>query len=411
MSLLFFNAAPITALTPIWNAVSTAEVSAAVLTSAVGGLRQSLGASLSLLSESERQPLQTALQRLDEEAVRCSDATGRILRNDLQPTLESLVRAWPARFLPDISLNFFNCGVLLGEGGMSRIYRGKDLRTGKDVAIKVAHIPADMEKPPSLEEVNASLRQEYEFLGSLRPGTGPRVLQFGTLDGQVCMVVEFLEGRDLFSQWDEIRHGLRTDGDLDRFIGLSRQLVEQTSALHQQGVVHCDIKPENAKYHNGRIRIFDFGIATRNGQEHPAGVCGTPDYMPPESFRDARVGFGRDVFALGATMYMLLAGQNPFEGDSWIETRNNILNPHFDLMPPSEILLGGERSDLRETLSPAALARLRTLDGIILRALNRDQNIRFKNATEMLAEFRRLLARPITPFASLAALGARRRAS
>jgi eukaryotic-like serine/threonine-protein kinase len=388
----------------------TDHVDVATFSAAIGTVRENLRAPLSLLRESEIQPLRSGLQSL-ERVIQSSGSSGSVPRIHLKPSLESIISAFPPRLLPDISVDFFDTGKVLGRGGCSRIHKGKDLRTGKDVAIKIVEIPTDVDPPPTQEALDHSLREEYDLLARLKPGTAPAVLRFGTLNGQTCMVIEFLEGEDLSHQGAQLLHNINGDRDVNRLIDISLQAVEQVAALHAQGLVHCDVKAENFKYHNGRLRIFDFGIATPHGREHGTGINGTPAYMPPEAWRSPVNLYGRDVFALGSMHYWMWTGAVPFEADtSWEDTRAMIMDVDLKPDPPSQVLFDPRhRPDLLKKLSPSTLARLEALDAIILRALDKDPGRRFQNASEMRAEFRKIAPRPLTPFANLMAMGVRRK--
>jgi serine/threonine-protein kinase len=169
-------------------------------------------------------------------------------------------------------------------------------------------------------------------------------------------------------------------------------VVGELADLHEQGIVHCDVKPENFKYteltrtRSRCARVFDLGIACREGERHPF-IMGTPDYMSPESWNPQNAnGFGRDVFALGVTLYWLLTGKLPFEGETPEATARNAMTVTPE--PPSEVLLR-ERPDLIDAFSMNDIGKLEMLDQIIMRALNRDEGVRFYDAGEMLAELER----------------------
>lgn len=209
------------------------------------------------------------------------------------------------------------------------------------------------------------------------------------MQGKACMVMQLLQGKDLFSARDEFHHGLENDADLARLIGTCTEVVRSVAALHAQGIVHCDVKPENFMYRDGRVQAFDFGIAMRN-RETRAMIVGTPDYMSPESFLPGLPAtFQRDVFALGATMYWMLTGHTPYESGSIQETVKKLIDPNFAPEPPSAVLLRN-RPDLAERLSPDLL---QALDAIVMQAISREESARYPTGAFMLVELRRLANR------------------
>ncbi|HEX5036723.1 MAG TPA: serine/threonine-protein kinase [bacterium] len=410
MSLALFNPTTIPALSGLWNLTQQAQVSLTALQPAVSALRQSLEEPGILgMNGRERERVQGALAALERTAA-ANALNGLVPRLLLQPMLESVSRAWPVRLNyqgggeDDIG-NEYCIGQEVGSGGCSRVFHGYSLENGVTVAIKLADVAEDSGIPESL--VTALLRREYEILASLPEGVGPRVLRFGTMQGKACLVMEYLDGQDLHDSLGTLQHDLRTGQALQRLLGIGFQAVQSVSGIHARGFVHRDIKPENFRIRTVRVfgrelRTFDFGIARRTG-EVDESIMGTPEYMPPESFRDGDPADPRrDVFALGATLYWLMTGQTPFHADSNEEVVANIMNPNFRFEVPSTVLLR-DHPDLKGKVPYSWLA---LLDSVIQKALSRDPSQRYRDAGEMLKPLQMLMSHRLPDAVSLPAVGA-----
>lgn len=393
MTLSLFNSAPIPALSNLWNLTQQAQVSLTVLTPVVTALRQRLEEPGALgMSNVERERVQTALANLEQHVTTNAGSSGLVPRILLQPMLESVSRALPIRLNyqggdeNDIGTQYC-IGQEVGAGGCSRVFHGYSLETGETVAIKLVDVPEGQDETYFVE----ALRREYEILSSLPEGAGPRALRFGTMQGKVCLVMEYLDGEDLFEALESLHHDMNTPEAVQRVLGIGLQAVQSIAAIHQRGIVHRDIKPENFRVRTVRvsgreIRAFDFGIARRTG-ENDGMVAGTPDYMPPESFLAAPADSRQDVFALGATLYWLITGETPYHADSMQGIIANLGNPNFRVEAPSTVLLQN-RPDLRDKM-PASWLGL--LDTVILKALDRDPSRRHRDAGEMMMPLRSLV--------------------
>lgn len=386
MNPLFLNsAAAIPGLTSLLRTVEAPQVSLAALQPVISELRSNLGAPGALgMDLTEQAHVRSAFARLDQEVSRYAGTSGTISRTILQPSVEALVNSLPARFhgrgaQPVEISQDYQYVEPLAEGGCSKTFIAYDHHSGGMVTIKVAE---GTEGVSTQAFMDCLLRQEFGFLQGLEDGTGPRPLRLGQWQGKLCMVMEHLPGMDLGDLRHDLIHRLKSDTGVQEVLEIGRNAVGQVAALHRQEVVHCDVKMENFMCFGGRVRIFDFGLGLFRGERHNY-VSGSPEYMPPESWKDGSpAGFGRDVFALGVLLYELLAGRGPFQAGSPSETRELIRNPlfHMQLEPPSQALL--RRPDLN--LSPASVSLLSELDSIIMRALNFDEELRFADAGEML---------------------------
>ena len=231
----------------------------------------------------------------------------------------------------------FEIGELLGAGGMGEVYRARDTRLGRDVAIKIVH-PSFTRDPVR----RARFEREARLLASLNhPG-------IATLHGVedrpngLVLVMELVEGQTLA---DRIAFGpLRIDEALD----IAGQVAEGLEAAHKRGVVHRDLKPSNiAIRSDGMVKLLDFGLAKAigTGDAGEAGPTvtvtvdgigpGTPAYMSPEQTRGLDVDTRTDVWAFGCVLYEMLTGRRAFTGDRMSDVIAKVLErePDFAQLP------------------------------------------------------------------------------
>ena len=219
---------------------------------------------------------------------------------------------------------------LLGSGGMGEVYRARDSRLGRDVAIKVL--------PPFLSADSDRLRrfeQEARATAALNHPNILVVFQMGTYEGAPYLVSELLEGETLREQVKRGRLSVR------KAIDYGVQIARGLAAAHEKGIVHRDLKPENLFVSkDGRLKILDFGLAKltqpQSGSEHSAltltggteagMVMGTIGYMSPEQVRGQTADHRADIFAFGAILYEMLAGKRAFQKPTSAETMTAILN-------------------------------------------------------------------------------------
>ncbi len=218
----------------------------------------------------------------------------------------------------------------LGAGGMGEVYRARDTRLGRDVAIKV--LPDSLRADP---DAYARFEREARAVAALSHPNILAIHDFGEHEGTAYAVVELLEGETL--------RAALGPGPLPqrKAIDYARQTARGLGAAHDGGVVHRDLKPENLFVtRDGRIKILDFGLA-RTGGEHagevadeapththltgPGTVLGTINYMSPEQTRGEPAGPSSDIFSLGSVLYEMLTGQRPFERETAPETMTAIL--------------------------------------------------------------------------------------
>ena len=233
---------------------------------------------------------------------------------------------------PGARLGPYEVLSLLGAGGMGEVYRARDARLARDVAIKV--LPEDSTADP---ERLQRFEQEAKAVGALNHPNLVAVFDTGQHEGAPFVVFELLEGETLRARL--AGKAFPPPKALDYAIQIARGLA----AAHEKGIVHRDLKPDNLFLtRDGRIKILDFGLAKLRpsldpgviGVETPtesvlsdAGkVLGTVGYMSPEQVRRSPVDHRSDIFSFGSVLYEMLAGKRAFVGGSEAETMAAILN-------------------------------------------------------------------------------------
>ena len=225
--------------------------------------------------------------------------------------------------------------ALLGAGGMGEVYRAKDPRIGREVAVKIL--------PHAFAADEDRLRrflQESRTVGGLNHPNLVTLFDVGELDGVPFLVMELLEGETL-------RQKL-TGKPLPpkRAVEIARAVAEGLSAAHVRGIVHRDLKPDNIFIaRDGRVKVLDFGLAklmehyanseseTRAVLSEPGTVLGTSGYMSPEQVQGGSVDARSDLFSLGLVTLEMLLGVNPYSRKGHIESMHAILKdepPAFD---------------------------------------------------------------------------------
>ena len=262
----------------------------------------------------------------------------------------------------------------LGAGGMGEVYRARDTRLGREVAVKVlpAAFSADAERLRRFE-------QEARAASALNHPNILAIYDIGTHDGAPFLVTELLEGETL-------RERLRS-GPLAvrKALDLAIQAAHGISAAHEKGIIHRDLKPANIFLTNdGRVKILDFGLAKLTQRDTPVSdtqsqtrtadpttqteagvVLGTVGYMSPEQVRGKPADARSDIFALGTILYEMLSGQRAFEKDSSADTMAAILKED----PPE---LSGEGKKI-----PPAVER------VVRHCLEKNPAERFQSARDL----------------------------
>jgi serine/threonine protein kinase len=221
----------------------------------------------------------------------------------------------------------------IAEGGMGAVYRARHRGNGQLVALKI--MPAYLASKGVLLQ---RFRREYEVARSLQHPHIVRALDFGFVGGSPYLVMEYVEGESLGQRLE--REGRLPEEEALRII---TQVAEGLHCAHQQGLVHRDVKPDNILLtREGQAKLADLGLVkeleTETHLTRTGRGLGTPNFMAPEQFRDAKHVDARcDIYALGATLYMMVTGELPFKElgpvETWLKKLNNDLPPARQLVP------------------------------------------------------------------------------
>jgi serine/threonine-protein kinase len=268
----------------------------------------------------------------------------------------------------------YELGEVLGRGGMAEVRRGRDLRLGRIVAIKMLRVDHAADST-----FQARFRREAQSAASLNHRNIVAVYDTGEdfLDGHRIpyIVMEYVEGRTL-------REMLREQARFtpERTIEVTASILDALEYSHRSGIVHRDIKPGNVMITTGgEVKVMDFGIArslaeTGAALTQTAAVVGTAQYISPEQARGESADARSDLYATGCVMYELLTGRPPFVGESLVSVA--VSHVREMVTPPS-------------ALDPSIP---RDLDAIVLKALAKDRLDRYQSAYEMRGDLERAAA-------------------
>jgi serine/threonine protein kinase len=277
----------------------------------------------------------------------------------------------------------------LGAGGMGEVYRARDPRLKREVAIKV--LPASFSSDPQRLH---RFEQEANAAAALNHPNILAVYDIGQQDGSPYIVSELLDGATL-------RERLRTGPlPIRKVIDYAQQIASGLADAHDKGIIHRDLKPENIFVTNdGRVKILDFGLAkltrsegsesgealTQTVQSDPGTVLGTVGYMSPEQVRGKSADARSDLFGFGAILYEMLSGKRAFHGESPAETMSAILKEE-----PAEL------TETNRNVPPA-------LERIVRHCLEKNPQERFQSARdvafdlEMISGVSQASVQPIAP--------------
>src|ERR1051326_6797731 len=260
---------------------------------------------------------------------------------------------------PGIRLGPYEILAPIGAGGMGEVYRARDTRLNRDVAVKI--LPAEVSDDPGR-------RQRFELEARAVAGLNhPNIVAIYEV-GENYIVSEFIDGESLRGA----KFGLR------KTIDIAVQIASGLAAAHDAGIIHRDLKPGNILLtHDGRAKILDFGLAkvtaprisatsdeTLTVRTEPGIVMGTVGYMSPEQIRGLELDARSDIFSLGAILYEMLTGGRAFQGPSSVDIMSAILKEDVEI----------SESDAR---FPPSLAR------IVRRCLEKSPNERFESARDL----------------------------
>lgn len=263
--------------------------------------------------------------RLDAEAP--SDSMVRRQRKTDAAGLQNPARRGGDPWLGALVDGRYKVEEIIGRGGMGVVYKIKHQRMGKVAAMKVMH--SELARDP---EVVGRFQREAEAVSRLTHPNTVQVFDFGTHDGSLYLVMEYVRGQDLGSLID--RDGAMT---FKRVAPLLAQVCAALEEAHDLGVIHRDLKPENilvSRTHSGQdfVKVLDFGLAKLSEREETSevtsrgSIVGTPYYMSPEQIRaDEDIDARADIYSVGALAYRLFTADNAFNA----KTPVGVLTKHL----------------------------------------------------------------------------------
>ena len=271
----------------------------------------------------------------------------------------------------------------LGEGGMGEVYRARDTRLKRDVALKV--LPADV--AGDIERL-ARFQREAEVLASLNHPHIAHIHGVEESNGTTALIMELVEGEDL-------AHRIaRGPIPIDDALPIAQQIADALEAAHEQGIIHRDLKPANIKVRpDGMVKVLDFGLAkaldtkARSAAAEPTitspamtmrgMILGTASYMAPEQAKGKAIDRRADVWAFGAVLYEMLSGRRAFVGEDVTDTIVAVVSrePDWAALPAN---------------TPVTIHKL------VRRCLEKDRKRRLDSAADARLEIEDALSAPLT---------------
>ncbi len=251
----------------------------------------------------------------------------------------------------------------LGEGGMGIVYKARDTKLDRFVALKfltknIGSTDADRQR--FLQEAKAAATLNHPNICT--------VYDVSEFEGQMFIAMEFIDGETLRDR--------RSNISVKQSIEIGIQVAEALAAAHEKGIIHRDIKPENVMLRkDGLVQIMDFGLAKQQGASRltrEGNTVGTIGYMSPEQVQGFNVDHRSDIFSFGVMLYELLSGQSPFKGMHETAIIYEIVN-----VDPEPV------SIIKPDLPP-------DLDAILLECLAKDADERYQSAKEIVKDLRKL---------------------
>ena len=276
---------------------------------------------------------------------------------------------------PGTTLGPYQVTAKIGEGGMGEVYRARDTKLDRDVALKV--LPqAFTDDPDRL----ARFEREAKVLASLNHPNIGHIYGLEEAEGQKALVLELVEGPTLA---ERIKQG---PIPVDEALPIAKQIAEALEAAHEQGIIHRDLKPANVKVKDdGTVKVLDFGLAKAfqpDASDVSASmsptisltaaatqmgmVIGTAAYMAPEQAKGRPVDKRADVWAFGVVLYEMFTGSRPFAGDDVSETLARVIDrePDWDTLPGN--VPPGLSNFLRHCLQKNPKKRIRDIGDVSL---------------------------------------------
>ena len=285
---------------------------------------------------------------------------------------------------PGITLGPYSVTAKIGEGGMGEVYRARDTKLDRDVALKV--LPEAFTQDP---DRLARFEREAKVLASLNHPNIGHICGLEEAEGVRALVLELVEGPTLA---DRIKRG---PIPLDEALPIAKQIAEALEAAHEAGVIHRDLKPANIKVRpDGAVKVLDFGLAkalagdvsgtdlsqsptvTASGTREGV-ILGTAAYMSPEQARGKVLDRRTDIWSFGCVLYEMLTGHGAFLGETLSDTIAKILDhePDWDALP---------------TRTPPPVRRL------LRRCLDKDPKQRLRDIGDARAEIREAMTASVT---------------
>jgi DNA-binding NarL/FixJ family response regulator/tRNA A-37 threonylcarbamoyl transferase component Bud32 len=244
---------------------------------------------------------------------------------------------------------------LIGEGGMSRVYLASRESDDEPLVVKILRSEILSDK-----KALARFLEEYSLIEHIRSRHVARIHNHGLSEEHAYLVMEFFEGGDLHKRMDG--RALQADDALRLF----RELMFALGDIHEKGILHRDLKPQNMMFRaDGSLALVDFGIAKHIDAADRTGhgeILGTPRYMSPEQVQGRVLDLRTDIYSAGVLLYQMLTGQHMFDGETAIEVAMH----HVNTPPPQ----------LPESLEPYQ----RLLDKLV----EKDRDARFRNSDEVI---------------------------
>ncbi len=280
-------------------------------------------------------------------------------------------------------LGVYQLTTRIGAGGMGEVYRARDTRLGRDVAIKILpHAFTDQKR-------HARFEREARALASLNHPNIATIHGIEEADGVHAIVMELVEGKTLAARLSaRAAKGL----PIAEALAIARQIADALEAAHEKGIVHRDLKPANiALTKDGAVKVLDFGLAKLDtgaaedgisqspraaiGETHDGAILGTAAYMSPEQARGEPVDKRTDIWSFGCVLYEMLAGRAPFSGSSITELLGDVMQsePDWQLLPAET------SDDIRRLLH---------------RCLRKERTLRFRDAGDVRIEIDEARTRP-----------------
>ncbi len=265
----------------------------------------------------------------------------------------------------------------IGSGGMADVYKAKDCKLGRTVAVKVL-------KPEFAADSTfvSKFRAEAQSAAGLEHPNIVNVYDVGTQNGSYFIVMEYISGITLKSY-------IEKKGKLNyrETLSIAIQVARGIQAAHAKNIIHRDIKPQNIIISNdGKVKVTDFGIARAASEDTiHSDVMGSVHYSSPEQARNGYVSNRSDIYSLGIVMYEMVTGHVPFDGDSAVEVA--IKHLQDEMVPPS-------------TFAPDLPV---SVEKIILKCTQKSADRRYDSIDSLLVDLRRALLNPYEDFVVISA--------